>query len=232
MLNQWERVLIPGYIILGIGTVGVVFYTWLWWRERAYLRQLLHSILGSGKISSKEDLIRLKNHLTANIRFDVEKKHASRPLLRHTAKETLESSYGFCGENARTAVLMLQLGGLRANRLYLIAKEWQHVVVEHKWNGGWVLFDAHADENTLLPDEDVTRIASSDLANYPNKYEGHPWLSGHRIKLFHNIPFLRFMENIRLPQVLVVLFESPYLIKLVASLVVALIGTLLVIYSL
>ena len=40
-------------------------------------------------------------------------------------------------------VRLLNLGGIPAHRLYLEGTRWGHVVVEHRWEGRWRLFDAH-----------------------------------------------------------------------------------------
>jgi hypothetical protein len=144
---------------------------------------------------------------------DAKRVNEARPLLRYSAEHILKTGFGFCGENARVAIRLLAMGGVRAHRLYLEGPLWQHNVVEHEWEGSWKLFDAHSDPASLLPDEDVGAIESSDIARFPNHHEGQPWLRSYRIKPFHRVPALRRFEQTRVPGWVAQIAETPSLIK-------------------
>lgn len=193
----------------------------LWWKERLFLRNKLREINGKVQLDEKADLIALKSFLRANIHYDQSKMDAKRPLLRHTAKQILEMNYGFCGENARVAILMHLYGGRKAHRIYLHGKEWGHVALEHKNQNAWFLFDGHYDPGMELTDEMVFEIPSNQIKSYPNIYKENPYLDFSRIKLFQKIAPLKAFAKLRLPSFLVLIFESPNLLKGIFALFLA-----------
>lgn len=196
----------------------------LWARELRFLRDVLRGIVPSGRIRQREDLVLIKNYLTSHIRYDRSRVNDPRPLLRASARRTLASGHGFCGENARVAMWLLGLGGVRCHRVYLEATVWKHILLEHQWEGAWKFFDAHADPATVLPDDAVGRIESSDLARLPNGHEGNAYVRSYRLRPFHRVAFLRRFEQLRLPGPLALLVESPALLHAAAGGVVAAAG--------
>jgi len=213
-------------IALAIAYVVVQLTAFL--RERRLLRATLTQI-ANGCFRERADLVRLKRYLSTQIHYDLKHVNDPRPMLRHTAAHILTTGFGFCGENARVAIRLLGTSGIRAHRIYLEGPRWQHTVVEHEWRGGWKLFDAHPDPASLLPDEWVGRIESSDINRFPNRHEGHPWLRSYRIKLFHGVPALRRFEQIRSPGWIAQLAETPSLVRAGLGLLGA-IGGLLVLW--
>ena len=127
----------------------------------------------------------------------------------------LAAGEGFCGENARVAVRLLNLGGIPAHRLYLEGTRWGHVVVEHRWEGRWRLFDAHVDPRTALPDEAVGRIDAEELASFPNRAEENPWKSSYRIPGVRRLA--SWAGRLRPPAALTALAETPALVGLAAG---------------
>ncbi|MBI1737087.1 MAG: transglutaminase domain-containing protein [Candidatus Rokubacteria bacterium] len=136
-------------------------------RERRLLRSVLRDLGARPRIERREDLVSVKNFLNRRIFAHPALKDAPRPLLRASATETLATGRGYCGENARVAILLLQAGGVRAHRLYLRGPRWGHVIVEHEWQGGWRLFDGHAEPATRFADEDVARIVPEAIGDLP-----------------------------------------------------------------
>jgi hypothetical protein len=172
-------------------------------------------------LRSVADLRELKHRLTASIDYDQQFLDAPRPLLRAPASLTLRTGTGFCGENARVAILLLKQRGVRAHRLYLQGPRWGHVAVEQRWEDRWVLFDAHRDPGVLLPDEHVARIPTAELERFPNDYaERNPWVRAARLKLALRLPGAG-LDGIRPPSVLVSVVERPFLMKALAALGVA-----------
>ena len=208
-------------------TLSLVYFLIQELREIVYLKRILHNTIGKGKIKTLEDIIKIKNFLNHNISYDAESKTENRPLLRHTAKQILKSGYGFCGENARVAIKLFLLARMKAGRIYLYRKEWQHVLVEHQLGENWYMFDGHYDENTLLHDDNVASIHSENIRSYPDHYPSNPYLDFCRIKIIYKLPVLRLYSKIRLPSFLVYILESPNLIKALGCLV--LIGACVVI---
>ena len=215
-----------GLSIVVLGVVYALGQVRAYLSERHLLRGTLARLGNGGYFRDREDLVRLKRYLSTHIRYDPKRVNDARPLLRHSAEHILKTGFGFCGENARVAIRLLGMGGVRAHRVYLEGPRWQHNVVEHEWEGSWKLFDAHSDPASLLPDEDVGSIESSDIARFPNRHEGHPWLQSYRIKLFHSLLPLRRFEQIRVPRWVAQLVETPSLVKAMLGMVGAACGLL------
>jgi hypothetical protein len=211
-LQAFRDETLPWLIVL-VAMVVFFYNLRLWIIEVRLLRRTLVDILPKGRITSRDDLIRLKDFLSQHIHFDEKKKYEERPILRQSALTTLKLGHGFCGENARVAILLMAMGGVRANRIYLVGPQWGHVAVEHEWKDGWKFFDAHADPSVYLNDESVTQIDSQDLKSLPNAYSDiNPWQCSYRIPFFHRLPVLNVISQLRLPRPLIFFFESPTLI--------------------
>lgn len=182
-------------------------------RELRWLSGVLRAVVGRPRIASREDLLALRRYLTAHVTFTGPPPAGlRRPLLRASARETLESGLGWCGENARVAVLLLNLGGVSAHRFYLRGARWNHVAVEHWWEGAWRFFDAHNDPGTLPPDDEVGRLTCGLLERLPNAYrERNPWIDGFRVPL--HVPLLRVLRQAKLPGPVAVALESPALVR-------------------
>lgn len=204
-------------------SVILIYYIIKEVQEVLFLKKTLKEIINTSHFKNENDLIKLKQFLNKHIKYNSVQKAKRRPILRHTAFEILKSNYGFCGENARVAIKLLILGGIKARRLYLYRKEWQHVLVEHKWNEGWYMFDGHNDENTMLQDKDVAKINSNDIMKFPDHYPNNPYLDYCRIKFLYKIPYLKKFSKIKLGTFFVYFFESPNLIKAFLSLCIGVI---------
>lgn len=228
MLSNINKVMeITGIIIFALGVLFSFYFIIKEIGERSFLKKILYNIIGKEKIKSVEDLIAIKNYLQKNISYNTELKANKRPLLRHTASHILKSKYGFCGENARVAIKLLMLGGIKARRIYLFREVWEHVLIEHKMNNSWYMFDGHYDPSTLLKDHDVVSIYSEDIEKYPDDYPNNPYLDFCRIKLFYIIPPLKFLSKKKLPGFLSYIFESPYLIKFILGILIIITGIII-----
>ncbi len=206
-------------VLLG-GLAGAVVCGRRFRREQHRLRTLAAELAPHG-IEDAADLVRIKRFLSTHIRYDVAKRDQRRPLLRASAAEILDRGEGFCGENARVAIRLLGTAGVRANRLYLSGPHWDHVLVEHEWQGGWKLFDGHGDPGIMLADDEVARIDSAEIARLPNAYrDRNPWTRCYRIKLLHRWKALRRASEWRPPRVAVLLAESPDLVRGATSLMI------------
>jgi hypothetical protein len=217
-----------GWAVGSIGTAYAIVQGGISVKERRFLKATLAGLIGDGCFRSRDDLVRLKRYLSTRIRYDVRRVNDRRPLLRHSAEHILRTGFGFCGENARVAIRLLGMGGVRAHRLYLEGPRWQHNVVEHEWEGSWMLFDAHPDPALLLADEDVGRIGSSDISRFPNHDGGEAWVRSYRIKLAHGLGILQRFENSRPPEWVTTLAETPSLMRAGLGLLCAVFGLLIV----
>jgi hypothetical protein len=214
---------VAAWIALAGGAALILGGALAWWRERAFLLEVLREIAPSGRIGTREELVRLKRRLSGAIRWDEARMHDPRPLLRASARRVLETGAGFCGENARVAVRLLRLAGVDAHRLYLVGERWGHVVVEHRWEGGWRLFDAHVDPRTELADADVGRIDTEDLRAFPNRAAGNPWRGSYRVP---GLGRLVGMGRMRPPPIATAVAETPALVAVAAGILLALAAAL------
>jgi hypothetical protein len=219
-----EPLRVAAWTLLAGGVVLVGGGALAWWRERTYLLRVLARIAPSGRIDSRDELVRLRRLLSDRIHWDEARMHDPRPPLRASARRVLETGAGFCGENARVAVRLLRLGGVDAHRLYLVGERWGHVVVEHRWDGGWRVFDAHLDPRTQPTDEQIGRIDAEELSAFPNRAPENPWRGSFRIPWLGRRP--RWSRT-RPPALLTALAETPSLVAVVAGAAVALAGALL-----
>lgn len=214
-------------VIIIVGFLAFIYFMVKELQEIRFLKKQLHQIIGKTTISSIPDLIKIKNHLNKTITYNSDLKTKKRPLLRHTASQILNMNYGFCGENARVAIKLFILGGVKALRIYLYGEKWGHVVIEHKWQNTWFLFDGHYDPLTKLEDKDVASIKSEDLLSYPNGYPENMYVDYCRIKLLYMLKPFKSMSKIKIPSFIAYFFESPYLIKGYLAIVVTFAGLLL-----
>ncbi|MBI1193279.1 MAG: hypothetical protein GC205_08905 [Bacteroidetes bacterium] len=200
--------------------LAAFFYLLKWLKERRMLINIINEIKGDkSQFASIESLTVLKKYLSKNINYDTAKREAKRPLLRQPAATTLKTGFGFCGENARVAVLMLNYGGIKAGRVYLFGNRWNHVVVEHLYNDKWYLFDAHNDPGVMLPDAKVAKILIEDISSFPNEYrDQNEWVASCRIKIARKVSMLSGVSQWRLPKPFTILVESPDLIMAIAFL--------------
>lgn len=200
--------------ILIICSILTIYFLFKELQELSYLKRTLYGIIGKHKISTIDDLIKIKNFLNQHIKYNDDLKSQKRPLLRKTATQTLKTGLGFCGENTRVAIKLFLIGGIKARRIYLYRKIWQHVLLEHKWENSWFMFDGHFDPDTILIDEKVAKIPVENIDEYPNNYPNNPYLYFCRIKVLQKV---KSLSKIKLPISLVYLMESPYLIKSLIS---------------
>jgi hypothetical protein len=198
-------------VVAGLSVTGVALARYI--AEQRRLRGIARALFAQGRVASREDFVSLKRFLGARIRFDPAQKNTRRTWLRASAVRLLETGTGFCGESARVAIRLLQLGGVRAHRLYLRGPRWGHVAVEHRWEGSWRLFDGHADPATLPADDQLGRIDTSDLECFPNANKTlNPWTASGRLGLSCRWAVLRWLSGWRPPRWLALVGECPDLI--------------------
>lgn len=99
----------------------------------------------------------LRDHIRAGVRYESAQAEG-RPFLRDSARRTLESGQGYCGEASRAFVCLAEQLDIRAQRVNLHGAV-QHVVVEVEIRPGeWILVDPQdsAVTNPLFDAADVT----------------------------------------------------------------------------
>lgn len=211
------------FVSLGFGVSEFLVHR----RESRTLLQILRFRFGpewNQRIESLEQVREIKRLLNERISHEGVSKMRKRPILRESATEILAMGKGYCGENARTAIRLLSIGGLKTNRIYVENSEWGHVLCEFVWNGKRKMFDGHIDPVTKIPDEVIGAIDSEDISAYPNDLrDDHPWLKYYRIKQFHRFgPLARFSRMI-IPHPFASWLESPSLVRSIMSLIAAIV---------
>jgi hypothetical protein len=200
-------------------------------RSNGILKEIMSYCYGpewDGKITKIEQFIMLKELLNSRISNEGLDSNKKRPLLRNSVLETLALGKGFCGENARVGVRILNLCGVQANRLYLQGPLWGHVVCEFTWNGERFLLDGHACPQTFMPNEMVCFINTDEFHKLPNTSQKiNPWLDYCRIKMFYNKPFLKGFSKFTLPRPFNEIVESPHLLRIIISILIIFVAELL-----
>jgi hypothetical protein len=199
-------------------------------RENRLLRVILCDLFGdrwNGRIESRDQLLVIKRYLGDRIRPGDEPVNKRRPVLRHSAVEILAAERGFCGENARVAIRLLSLGGLRARRIYLWSHLWGHVACEFWWDGTWKLFDSYHEPDFEVSEDAIGLIDSNEFEKYPNQTRENPWVEMHRLKFARGCPVLSHMSRMKLPYPLCGFVESPSMIRCGFSGLLAVLSALL-----
>ncbi len=211
------------YVLLGLALSGAAWFLInmiQYYSDRKKLRSILNTLFSKGGDemepgNEKEKLSKLMTYLQTTISFqNVDRsKNRKNNLLRATAVQVAESGEGFCGENARLAINLMDILGIKSCRLYLTGKKWGHVLTECKIDGRWWFFDGHYDPETAMNVQDIGKLPSPQISLLKNGYNENGWVDYNRIKVFSKIPFLRTFSKARLPSFIVLLFENPHLIK-------------------
>lgn len=188
-----------------------VYYFIQYVYQKKYILNYLGSIVDvKSKSSPVNNLSLLLELLKKKITYVGLSKYSKRPLLRHSAFQTLKLGKGFCGENSRVVINALYLMGIKCNRVYMVGEKWGHVLTECYINGNWYIFDAHNDPKTFMSKEQIGKIKTEDFHLLHNDYEENTWVDFERIKI---APSIFGLNKVRLPYPLVIVVENPTLIK-------------------
>src|SRR5262249_51476791 len=96
--------------------------------------------------TTQEEVIALRDHLRQSVRWE-EAERDKRPFLRDSARETLESGLGYCGESTRAFISLARQRQIYAQRVNLYGRV-NHVVAEVMEPDGDFLVDAQKNKDT------------------------------------------------------------------------------------
>jgi hypothetical protein len=201
------------------------YYDWRHLRDRRWLAETAHRVVESaGARTPRERAMALRDFVRSRVTFRGAQ-HDGRPFLRATARETLESGLGYCGESTRTFVLLAKELGLEAQRVNLRG-ELLHVVAEVQLEGGRrVLVDPqnNPETNVYFDPRDTT---VEELTVQP----GSPFRDYSNLNL-RRVPLLgTFVQRVKMEMSwLTWALECPELIK--ASLLQCLVAVAIVGYA-
>jgi hypothetical protein len=96
----------------------------------------------------EQQVVALREYVRRNIRFE-QAPLGDRPFLRASARETLASGQGYCGEATRAYIAMARTLGISAQRVNLHGTVVSHVVPEVELGPDrWALVDIQDNPNT------------------------------------------------------------------------------------
>lgn len=116
-------------IIFGAAILLALFESALQVRDGRFVRRLALQVVREARASTpREQVIALRDYIRAHVTHEGVPLDG-RPFLRASARETLLSGKGYCGEVTRTFICMAGALGMRAQRINLWGKA-PHVVAE------------------------------------------------------------------------------------------------------
>jgi hypothetical protein len=120
-----------------------LFYLARFYRDRAWLADLARDVTAkAGAVTPSERALALRDYLRRTVTYHGAE-HDDRPYLRSTARETIESGKGYCGESTRALLALAREVGVRGQRVNLYGDRLNHVVAELEFEPGkLVLVDA------------------------------------------------------------------------------------------
>ncbi len=133
-------------IVLGMSAASLAVGLYHWARhvqDRAWLADRAKRVVAlSGATTPRERAIALRDHLREAVRIEGAE-HDNRPFLRNTARATIESGLGYCGESTRALLALAKEVGVDGQRVNLYGDHLNHVVAELEVEPGrLVLVDA------------------------------------------------------------------------------------------
>ena len=222
---SWEAGGVGAFAAVAVALAFVAVNLVAHLRESRELRRVAGERLGLPP-ASREHLVRLLEFLHERVSYEGLDKNMRRPLLRQGAYETLRSGKGFCGENARLAIRLMNFIGIPAARIYVSGEKWPHVLTECQLDGRWWLFDGHNDPETAMTPAEVGAIESPRIDQLRNHHP-NAYIAFQRIRLFHGHPGLERLEKMRLPNWMIQILESPHMLKAIAGIFAIIMVTVL-----
>jgi hypothetical protein len=198
------------------------YYALQYQREQRWLSDEAQRIVAEAGASTRADQVRaLRDYVRRHVRHEGVDAEA-RPFFRASAKKTLTSGRGYCGEATRAFICLAHQLDINAQRVNLSGKL-QHVVAEVEVEPGkWILVDPqhNARANGFLDRKDWS-LREAILA------EGSPFQEYSNLNL-RRLPVVNlFVQRVKLhPGWLTWTMENPALIKaqMYGGLAVLLIG--------
>jgi len=144
-MGKKEKALV-GLLVLCLLAIG--YHVWQYHRDQRWLAWKARQIIEAARAFDREaQILALRDYVRTHVRFEglsVE----GRPFLRATARETLVTGKGFCGEATRAFIGLARSIGIQALRVNLYGRV-DHVVAEVELTPGrWVLVDLQANPVT------------------------------------------------------------------------------------
>jgi hypothetical protein len=201
------RALVAAFLLLDLTISGYCAFRYR--DDGVWAADIADRVIRDAKaVSSREKAAALRDFVRSRVKHQGAE-HDDRPFLRRTARETIESGKGYCGESTRAMVRLAESVGLRAQRVNLRGPERQHVVAEVEVEPGrFVLYDPqdNADLNSVFDGRDLT--ADELIVKAGSPFREYSNLNLRRVPVVG-----RFVQRVKLNQGRIsMLMESPWLI--------------------
>jgi hypothetical protein len=149
---------------------GYELYNYL--SEQKYLDKKAHEIVSAANAQTQtEQILALRDYVRLNVTSAGLNVNDKRPFLRDSAKRTLETGKGFCGEVNRTFICLSHQLGIKAQRINLYGKN-PHVVAEVELNTGerFLVDSQRSPDGTTMFDQLITlnQLMSDQKYGYTN----------------------------------------------------------------
>ena len=135
--------------------------------------------------------------------------HNGRPFLRATARETLESGLGYCGESSRAYINLLGTLGISARRINLYG-QMNHVITEVRLEQGRdILIDPQQNQLTNAYFDTQDRELDSIIGTGRSMFTSYSTIHIRRVPIIGG-----FIQRVRMRHSMVTwIMENPWLIK-------------------
>lgn len=210
-MKRVSLVLICAWVFsLGVAMFQGISYL----RDRSYVFRKAREIT-AGASSDREKVEALVRYLKEHVKQDpLPIFIVDRPFLRYDARDVLVNENAYCGEAARTLIILLKTLGIRARRVNLYGPA-PHVAAEVNIDHRWVMEDPQVNQ-FVWPRKEITlkEVMESRL----NGWNDFSTLNLRRLGLNYVIGSSTRIKT-PLPQELSYFLESPHLQKMTAFLI-------------
>lgn len=161
------------WIVVALCVVSSLYFLLQYRCDQAWIRGKVLTILPQDRpLTHQEQILVIRDYVRAHVScegVDID----DRPFLRASARETLETGKGYCGEAARAFICLANSIGINARRVNLIGRI-NHVVVEVEMTPDrWVVVDPmHLPETNAIIDrkawtvEQLVSDSTSPFSDY------------------------------------------------------------------
>ncbi|CAN5287503.1 hypothetical protein BH10PLA2_BH10PLA2_16000 [soil metagenome] len=197
------------WTVWGGAVVAAFYYANHYRLEQNWLKKRAEEIVHAAGVSgSEQETMALRDYVRTHVRYEGVDQE-SRPFFRSSARETLESGQGYCGEATRAFICLAGQRGIKAQRVNLYGRT-NHVVAEVLTRPNReVLVDVQDNPDTN-PYLDKAKLTVHQVANDPLS----PFTEYSNIHL-RRLPFIGpYIQHIKLEQSWFTwVLENPSLLK-------------------
>ena len=126
------------FIISLLFAVLAAYYAATFFLDNHYYAEAAAKAINS-KSPGEEEVLGVFNYVTGEIRKF--RPRTTGGFLQATARKSLQSGWGECGDYVRASIVLLHFANYKAHRVYLKSGRFSHNVVEVFFDGQWRILD-------------------------------------------------------------------------------------------